>query len=179
MKILIGLGNPEKKYGKTRHNAGFLCADFLQKEFHFEPFITNKKMSADISSGEIESEKVLIVKPRTFMNNSGETVLKLLRFYKLLPSDIIVIHDDIDIALGKLKVSVSSRSAGHNGVQNIIDILQTQNFPRVRLGIGLIITAEPADTHDFVLQNFPKTELAELTKLFPVIKEKLMIWLNA
>lgn len=202
MKLIIGLGNPGEKYKLTRHNAGFLCADFLQKEWGFAPFVLDKKMFAEISSGAIDpvrspscrrisilqnditsngvnNEKVLIVKPQTFMNLSGEAVLKLLQFYKLSPSDIAVIHDDLDIAAGKFKIATSSRAAGHNGVQNIIEQLGTQNFLRVRLGIGeparlgIDTSSNQLSSEDFVLQNFSPEELAELTKLFPEVKEQL------
>lgn len=184
MKLIVGLGNPSDTYKKTRHNAGFLCADFLQKEWDFAPFNLDKKMPAEISSGKINDEKVLIVKPQTFMNRSGEAVLKILQFYKLSPSDIVVIHDDLDIAVGKFKVATSSRSAGHNGVQNIIEQLGTQEFLRVRLGIGgpargdIDTSSNQLSSEDFVLQNFSPEELAELTKLFPEVKEQIMTWLK-
>lgn len=185
MKLIIGLGNPGKKYKLTRHNAGFLCADFLQKEWDFAPFVLDKKMSTEISSGMIDNEKVFIVKPQTFMNLSGEAVLKLLQFYKLSPSDIAIIHDDLDIAAGKFKIATSSRAAGHNGVQNIIEQLGTQNFLRVRLGIGeparlgIDTSSNQLSSEDFVLQNFSPKELAELTKLFPEVKERMLTWLKA
>lgn len=181
MKLIIGLGNPGKEYENTRHNAGFLCVNFLQKEFGFEPFAPDKKMSASIADGTIGSEKVLFAKPDTFMNDSGKTVSALLRFYKLSPSDIAVIHDDLDIAPGTYRTAVSSRAAGHNGVQDIIDALGTQDFFRVRLGIGrpteVLGACMPA--HDFVLQNFSPEELAALTGLFPKIQEELLLWLRA
>lgn len=184
MKLIIGLGNPGKEYAMTRHNAGFLGADFLQKEWNFAPFVSDKKMSAEISSGAIANEKVLIVKPHTFMNHSGEAVGKLLQFYKLSPADIAVIHDDLDIASGKFKVADSSRSAGHHGVQNIIDTLGTQEFLRARLGIGgqvrpgIGAANNQLSSEDFVLQNFSREELAELIKLFPEVKERLLMWLK-
>lgn len=181
MKLIIGLGNSGEKYKLTRHNAGFLCADFLQKEWDFAPFVLDKKMSADISNGIINNEKVSIVKPQTFMNLSGEAILKLLQFYKLSPSDIAVIHDDLDIALGKFKVATTSRSAGHNGVQNIIDTLGTKNFLRARLGIGrqarlsIDTSSNQLSSEDFVLQNFSPEELVELKKIFPEVKAYLLI----
>jgi PTH1 family peptidyl-tRNA hydrolase len=183
MKIIIGLGNPGKEYKGTRHNAGFLGADFLRKELDFAPFVQNKKMSASISGGTFNNEKILIAKPQTFMNRSGAAVSALLKFYKLSPSDIVVIHDDLDIVLGKFKVSVSSRSAGHNGVQNIIERLGTKNFPRVRLGIGPvgkspIEKSESGFASDFVLQNFSPEELTALKKIFPEVQEKLLVWLK-
>lgn len=173
MKLIIGLGNPGKKYEMTRHNAGFLYADFLRQELGFPSFVLDKKMSAEISSGKINNEKILIVKPQTFMNLSGEAVLKLLQFYKLSHSDIIVIHDDLDIALGKFKVAVSSRSAGHNGVQSIIDVLGTKNFRRIRLGICPIGHIRPIQPEDFVLQDFLPDELAGLSRVFSEVKHSL------
>lgn len=180
MKIIIGLGNPGKEYANTRHNAGFLCVDFLQKEFGFEPFALDKKMSAEISGGMIGAEKVLLIKPNVFMNNSGTAVQTLLNFYKLSLPDIAVIHDDLDIAPGTYRTTISSRAAGHNGVQNIIDTLGTQDFFRIRLGIG-----RPTDvigacmpSHDFVLQKFTPEELAALTELFPKAKEEILHWLS-
>ena len=178
MKIIIGLGNPGKEYKTTRHNAGFLCADFLRKELGFASFVGNQKMSADISRGVLNDEKILIAKPQTFMNRSGAAVSALIKFYKLSVSDIVVIHDDLDITLGKFKISASSRSAGHNGIQNIIDTLGTKNFLRVRLGIGGQVQLGSGlighiDASDFVLQNFSPEEFVTLTKIFPEVKEKL------
>ncbi|MEK9151530.1 MAG: aminoacyl-tRNA hydrolase [Patescibacteria group bacterium] len=195
MKIIIGLGNPGKKYERTRHNAGFLCMDFLQQELAFTPFVLDKKMSAETSSGMLGREKTLLVKPDTFMNGSGTAVQALLSFYKLSASDIIVIHDDLDIAPGTHKVTMSSRAAGHNGVQNIIDTIGTQDFCRIRLGIG-----RPTETmgvcppeiergsaswrragissHDFVLQDFSPAELKALTALFPKVQEETLQWIK-
>lgn len=181
MRLIIGLGNPGKEYANTRHNAGFLCVDFLQQAFGFEPFAPDKKMSAETASGMIDGEKVFLVKPSTFMNDSGTAVSALLNFYKLSPSDIAVIHDDLDIAPGTYKTAVSSRAAGHNGVQDIIDTLGTQDFFRIRLGIGRPTEVMGAcmPSHDFVLQSFSPAELAALTALFPKIKEEILLWLKA
>ena len=194
MKLIIGLGNPEKKYEKNRHNAGFLRVAFLQQEWGFEAFTLDKKLSASISSGTLDSEKVLLVKPDTFMNASGAAVQKLLHFYKLSPRDILIIHDDLDIAPGTFRTTLSSRSAGHNGVENIIESLGTQDFFRIRLGIGRPDrippetgnvagrpSAEPEicfSAHDFVLQNFSPEELASLTTLFPTVKDEILRWLS-
>lgn len=180
MKLIIGLGNPGKKYAKTRHNAGFLCMDFLRKAFDFDAFAPDKKISASVSNGALGSEKVLLVKPDTFMNDSGAAAQKLIHFYKLSPQDIAVIHDDLDIAPGTFRTTLSSRAAGHNGVQDIIDKLSTQDFFRIRLGIGRP-TGEPdtcISAHDFVLQDFTPEELAKLKELFPQVKEELLHWIS-
>ena len=133
--IIAGLGNPGEKYDDTRHNIGFAMVDKLQEHWNFPAFGFNKKFQAEVSEGNHASQKLLLLKPQTFMNLSGAAVRAILDFYKLTPADIIVIQDDIDIALGTFKVATDSRSAGHNGVQNIIDQLGTQQFTRLRLGV--------------------------------------------
>jgi len=174
MKLIIGLGNPGKEYERTRHNAGFLCIDFLQQALSFESFSLDKKMSAEISVSSIDSEKIFLVKPTTFMNHSGTAVQSLIQFYKLSPADIVVIHDDLDIPLGTYKTALSSRSAGHNGVADIIEKLGTQDFLRLRLGIDRPTVPEGAcssiSIHDYVLHNFSSEELSRLQETFPRIK---------
>ncbi len=175
MKLIIGLGNPGSNHHLTRHNAGFLCLDSLQKEWGCETFQHDKKMSAEVSMGQVGKEKVLLVRPETFMNASGTAVSQLVHFYKLAPEDIIVIHDDLDIASGTFKVTSSSRAAGHNGVSDVIEKLGTQDFFRVRLGIGRPTAHSGAcmDSHNFVLQNFSSEELTALEKLFPEVEDIL------
>ena len=177
MKIIIGLGNPGTQYENTRHNAGFLCIDYLAKEWGFDAFHEDKKSSALITSGMVEEEKILLVKPLTFMNDSGTAIHALLQFYKLSPHDIALIHDDLDIAPGTYRTTLSSRAAGHNGVQDIIETLGTQDFFRVRLGIGRPTPVEEGgacmSSHDFVLQKFSEDELLHLTALFPRVKDEL------
>ena len=175
MKIIIGLGNPGKEFDTTRHNAGFLCVDFLQKEWSFENFRRDAKMSAEISAGMVGKEKYLLIKPTTFMNDSGIATQALIRFYKLTVSDIIVIHDDLDIDLGIYKKTLSSRSAGHNGVADIIEKIGTQDFFRIRLGIGRPKGTDGAciSTHDYVLERFSPSELDLLETTFPRVQTVL------
>jgi len=165
MKIIIGLGNPGAKYNNTRHNIGFAILDKLQQEFSFPEFEFNKKFNAEISSGDYQpkttNQKLILIKPQTFMNLSGTSVRAILDFYKLTAEDIIVIQDELDLALGKFKIATDSSSAGHNGVQNIIDQLGTQKFKRVRIGLGKVTTDEPScrlGAHDFVLGKFSAEE---------------------
>jgi len=172
MKLIIGLGNPDNKYAKNRHNAGFIILNELQKDWNFPVFEFSKKFDAEISEGNFEGDKITLVKPQTFMNKSGEAVQKIVSFYKLIPEDITVIHDDLDINLGEFKVSTDSRAAGHNGVQDIIDKLGTQNFKRIRIGIegeeqrkNRLI---PGDV--FVLQDFSDEELEIIKNLAKEIK---------
>jgi PTH1 family peptidyl-tRNA hydrolase len=175
MKIIIGLGNPEEKYINNRHNSGFIILDEIKKGWNFPDFEFSKKFDAEISEGSFEGDKIILVKPRTFMNKSGEAVQKIISFYKLTPEDITVIHDDLDIALGEFKISTNSRAAGHNGVQDIIDKLGTQNFKRIRIGIegeeqrkNRII---PGDV--FVLQDFSDEELEIIKNLAKEITQEM------
>jgi peptidyl-tRNA hydrolase, PTH1 family len=173
MKVIIGLGNPGEEYSGTRHNIGFEIVDKIQREWDLPDFEFNKKFNAEISKGVCEPLTVncelLLAKPQTFMNLSGETVRSILDFYKLTPGDIIVVHDDLDIPTGKYKLATDSSSAGHNGVQNIIDQLSTQKFNRVRVGIGES-TEEGAikcqlGAHDYVLDKFSPQEKEAIEKL--------------
>ena len=180
MKIIIGLGNPEEKYSGTWHNIGFDIISKLREDWNFPDFEFSKKFNAEISEGNYKLQttnyKLLLVKPQTFMNLSGETINKILEFYKLTPSDIIVIHDDLDIALGKFKIATDSTSAGHNGVRNIIDNLGTQKFKRLRIGIGEEMDGAIScrlDAHDYVLRKFSEEEVEKINSIFDNILDAL------
>lgn len=187
MKIIFGLGNPGDKYEKNRHNVGFIILDELKKDWNFPDFEFSKKFDTEISEGKInpplpsgegrgegddENNKVILAKPQTFMNKSGESVQKIMSFYKLTPEDIIVIHDDLDINLGEFKISTNCGPAGHNGVQDIIDKIGTQTFKRIRVGIEGTETRKnrviPGDV--FVLQDFGEEELKLVKNLVKEIK---------
>lgn len=174
MKLIIGLGNPGEKYKNTRHNVGFEFLDKLKTEWNFPIFEFNNKFNSELSKGLYEIRdtryEILLVKPQTFMNLSGVAVRSILDFYKLSPDDILVIHDDKDIALGEYRLANDSSSAGHNGVQNIIDNLGTQNFKRIRIGVGAE-TNLPAE--DFVLQKFSDEELEMIKKVLSDVLEEV------
>lgn len=169
MKIILGLGNPGEQYKKTRHNIGFLMIDKIKDSFQFPEFTLNQKFKAQITKGSLLKTPIILVKPQTFMNLSGQSVNSLLNFYKLSPADIIVIHDDIDISLGKYKLAINSSSAGHNGVQNIIDNIGTQEFKRFRIGIGETLKTSSCKLalHKFVLDKLSVDELKILDQLYP------------
>lgn len=163
MKLIIGLGNPGDKYIKTRHNVGFLTIDKYLKDK--EVIACQSKFKAEICEFHEHGEKVFFVKPQSFMNLSGEVVAGILNFYKINPKqDLLVIHDDKDLAFGTIKMTDSSGSAGHNGVQNIFDNIGTKEFSRVRIGIESREPNSPIATDVFVLQNFSKPELDELNE---------------
>jgi len=158
MKLIIGLGNPGEKYNDTRHNVGFEIVDAFGKKYDFPDFTFEKKFNAEIS----KEKEMILVKPQTFMNASGEAVKAILDFYKLTPEDIIVIHDDLDVELGEFKIATDSRSAGHNGVQDIIEKLGTQKFTRIRIGIG---KNENIPAESYVLQKFSPEEMEKIKSI--------------
>lgn len=188
--LIVGLGNPGPEYVRTRHNLGFLALDWLRERFDAPAFQPEAKFFADLSSVMQEGNKFILAKPTTFMNESGRSVRAILDYYKLGIDTLIVIHDDLDIAPGALRTTDSSRAAGHNGVQDIIDTLGTQDFFRIRLGIGRPAEAEgvcPAETlrepgvsvragipsHDYVLGHLSDEEYTKLEALFTEMEKVL------
>lgn len=165
MKLIIGLGNPGGQYESTRHNIGFMVVDKLEKELaQGVPPVWQKDEKKNVLTARIG--EVLLAKPQTFMNKSGFAVRALMEFYKLAPTDIWVIHDDIDLPLGKIKIREKGGSAGHNGVQSIIDQLKSDAFVRFRLGIGKDVESTGhRSVVSFVLSRFRQSEAGELKHL--------------
>lgn len=159
MKLVIGLGNPGEKYSNTRHNAGFLALDYILRDF---PESCSSKFEAEIHEAAIGSEKVLFIYPQTYMNDSGSAVRQVMDFYKLDPSDIIVLHDEVDLPLGVIKIAENSGPAGHNGVKSIIEKLGTQEFKRIRIGVEVRENRKQIPTEVFVLSPFSKGELEKI-----------------
>ena len=159
MFLIVGLGNPGAKYSNTRHNVGFIAADFISDRYNFT-WNAKSKFNAEIASGECDLGKVVLCKPDTFMNLSGTSVGSLASFYKLKPENIIVIHDDVDVAFGRVKYKVGGGSGGHNGLKSI-DSHVGVNYHRIRIGVG-----RPEDSRyaisDFVLGKFTKSEEEEI-----------------
>ncbi len=159
MKLIVGLGNPGERYQKSRHNVGFILLDKFAADNNLKWRRVEKFNSevADYSNG-------FLIKPQTFMNNSGDAVSKLANFYKISFDDLIIIHDDVDLPLGVIKKQKGKNSAGHHGVENIIEKLGTKDFWRIRVGIG-----KPEDTNipvdEWVLQDFGENELDIVAKL--------------
>lgn len=158
--IVVGLGNPGGQYEKTRHNAGFMALDHVAKEHGFSEFQSSSKYHALVSEGAIQGIKVVLAKPETYMNNSGKAVKALC---KNSNEDIVIIHDEIDLPLGTTKVSEKSGSAGHKGVESVMQELGTKDFARIRIGIQPL-EGKPADVEEFVLQKFSPQELPLLQK---------------
>lgn len=155
MKLIVGLGNPGAKYAGTRHNAGFSVIDELA-ERHKIKMGTNKH-KAIIGKGIINGEKVILAMPQTFMNLSGESVRSIMDFYKLTVDDLIVVYDDIDLDVGKLRIRQKGSAGGHNGMKNIILHCGSQDFVRVRVGVGH--KPDHMDLADYVLSRFGKDDL--------------------
>ena len=158
MFLVVGLGNPGKEYAKTRHNIGFMAADEIYSRYNFSPY--RAKFVGLIAEGNIDGIKTLLLKPQTFMNLSGNSVGKVAAFYKIPPENIIVIHDDKDLTLGKLKAKIGGSAGGHNGLKNI-DSQIGQNYNRIRIGVGSP-QEHHTDTVNFVLSRFSKAEMTLL-----------------
>ena len=154
--VIVGLGNPGDKYAATRHNAGFLAIDRLMDRYHIR--LTTKKFQGLSGRGVIDGKKVMLVKPTTFMNNSGQCVRKIVDYYKLDPArDLAVLYDDIDLEPGSMRIRGKGSAGSHNGMKSIISHLGTQEFARIRIGIG----APPPqmDLVDWVLGKIPKAQI--------------------
>lgn len=151
MVIIVGLGNPGKRYKNTRHNVGFQAVDEFARENDFPEFKLSKKFNALVS----EEENIVLVKPQTFMNESGKAVKALLKNTR--KTVLVVIHDDIDLPLGKIRISENRGSAGHKGVESIIKEIGTKDFTRFRIGVSSK-TGKPKDVEKYVLQKFNKGE---------------------
>lgn len=158
MKIIVGLGNPGAKYAGTRHNVGFSVIDELAERYNIKA--DTKKHKALVGKGVYEGEKLILAMPQTFMNLSGESVREIMDFYKCTPEDLIVVYDDIDLAVGRIRVRERGSAGGHNGMKNIIQHVGSQDFVRVRVGIG----SKPANMElaDYVLSRFGKNELEDI-----------------
>lgn len=163
MYVIAGLGNPDKKYEKTRHNVGFDVIDAMAQKYNVE--LTEKKHKALCGSGYIAGQKVLLVKPQTYMNLSGESIAAILNFYKLdAESQLLVIFDDISLAPGRIRVRAKGSAGGHNGIKNIIAMTGTQGFARIKVGVGE--KPQGWDLADYVLGRFSKEERALVEDAF-------------
>lgn len=157
--LVVGLGNPGPQYAKTRHNVGFMVADLLAARMG-TPFKVHKRSGAEVATGRLGGHSIVLAKPRTFMNESGRHVGPLAKFYSVAPGDVVVIHDELDIDFGKVRLKLGGGEGGHNGLRSIANALGTKDFQRVRIGIG-----RPPGRKDpaaFVLEPFNASERAEV-----------------
>ncbi|MEO1092609.1 MAG: aminoacyl-tRNA hydrolase [Pseudomonadota bacterium] len=165
MLLVVGLGNPGGEYARHRHNIGFMALDLLAERHRFGPWRSRfRGLAAD---GQLGTEKALALKPQTYMNDSGRAVGEAVRFFKLAPADVVVVHDELDLAPYKCRVKTGGGVAGHNGLRSIADHLGTRDFKRVRLGIGH--PGDKARVTGHVLGNFAKAEQDDLERFLDAI----------
>ena len=209
IKLIVGLGNPGEKYEKTRHNSGFMVVDLLHKKLDFEPFHEEKKFNAELSGSQFEDgkhklfpEKIILAKPLTFMNLSGEAVAKILHYYKIPLDDFIVVYDDLDTVFGEIRIRKKGGPGTHNGMKSLVEALG-ENFPRLRFGIenrteaqkkGLDASSSfvsstvrlgrtrlrppKMDSASFVLSAYAAEEQATLKKALKHAVEAICVWLK-
>ncbi len=162
--LIVGLGNPEAKYDDTRHNIGFACVDaFVKKHDEMSPWVIKKDLKCMMSEGRIGDSKVIVTKPTTYMNLSGESVQATFGFYKLQLNHVLVVHDELDIKFGQIRTRYGGSPAGHNGIKSISNMIG-EDYGRIRIGIGPKIP-EAIDSADFVLQRFNEKELKQMENL--------------
>lgn len=185
MKLIAGLGNPSSKYANTRHNLGFMVVDaFARSEGHMW------RISKDWICYFIKASDYLLIKPSTFVNKSGEAVRQVAEFFKIESFDILIVHDDLDLPFGKIRISFDSMSAGHNGVESVIESLSGPDFARLRIGIdsprgekssprssGEAGRPKGVDLEKYVLENFSRDEVAKLPKIIKSCEEAIRSYL--
>jgi PTH1 family peptidyl-tRNA hydrolase len=154
MHVIVGLGNPGARYQGTRHNVGFHCVDKLGEAWGIRQ--SDKRAKAVLGQGHRGGQPVVLAKPRTFVNNSGESIAYLMARFGVRPQDLVIVYDDMELAVGRLRIRPAGSDGGHNGIRSIISTLQTQNFPRIRVGIGSPAPGEDWVSH--VLGRFSEDE---------------------
>jgi PTH1 family peptidyl-tRNA hydrolase len=171
MKIIIGLGNPGVEYLKTRHNIGFAAMDRLVKDLNIG---FRAKFQGLVAEGQIAGERLLFLKPQTFMNLSGRSVREVVTFYKLSGEDLLVLHDDIDLPLGKIRLRNHGGPGGHKGIRSIIEELGTETFWRLKIGVNR--PPEQWDTASYVLAPFSSEELQDLDEILDRVEKAVTLW---
>lgn len=171
MFLVAGLGNPGEQYRLTRHNIGFLCLDYLAEKLRVDWNAT--KWQADGAKAMVSGNQLLLLKPQTFMNLSGKAVAGAAVFYKIPPARIIVIHDDIDLPLGRLKIVVNRGTGGHNGIRSIVSLLGSNDFIRIRAGIGRPV--EPIPIERYVLTKMTDPEMASIKEMMEMVFESVRL----
>lgn len=170
MKLIVGLGNPGKEYDSTRHNVGFMCVDNFVDNFSL-----SSKFQGFIAEIIHNGEKILFLKPTTYMNESGVSVKKVMDYYNISVDNILIIHDDLDLEIGKQKIKCNSSSGGHNGIRSIISHLKTESFARLKIGIS---NNKNMDTKNYVLGKFTKAEMEILNPIINKSKDIIESFIN-
>lgn len=168
MILIVGLGNPGKQYEQTRHNIGFDVIDYMANKYNID--VNREKFKGICGEGFIENKKVILLKPLTYMNLSGESIRELANFYKLEDDEIIVVYDDISLDIGRLRIREKGSAGGHNGIKSIIQNLCGDKFPRVKVGVG-----QPKDNLvNHVLGKFSKEDREHIEKVIPVVSDAIV-----
>jgi len=177
MKLIIGLGNPGREYTNNRHNVGFICLNHFARTQGIR--LNKKQAKARIGTGEVAGSKVVLARPQTYMNQSGQSVSRLIKRFNINLNDLLVIHDDLDLPLGKIRIRQGGSSGGHKGINSIIAELESEDFIRIRIGIGRpnIVDTETqireADIIAYVLSDFTAEEKQAITKVIPKVTEAI------
>lgn len=175
--LVCGLGNPGDKYENTKHNIGFLAADEVRSHFGATPFSENKKFNALVSEFSDSENKIILAKPLTYMNNSGQAIRAIQDYYKIPIANILPIYDDIDLPFGQIRIRKNGGPGTHNGMKSLIQHLGSEDFPRIRLGIGQPHPEQ--DLSDYVLSRFGKIEEKEVSELLSKVPATIEEWLKS
>ena len=175
MKIVFGLGNPGSKYKNTKHNIGFIAIDDIAQNLGLT--FSQTKFKSLYAEGHIGSEKIILIKPQTFMNLSGESIQPWVDYYDLTGEDIVVIYDDMDLPVGKIRLRVQGSAGGHNGMKSIIEQLGTKEFNRIRVGIGRPFPKQTVISH--VLSQFPKERIEDMKAAVLKVEDAVKYWLSS
>lgn len=174
MFLIVGLGNPGTEYAATRHNIGFDMITYLSDKYRIP--MRGKEGKAIVGKGFIEGQKVMLAQPQTYMNLSGESVRALMDYYKLDEEDLVIFYDDISLPVGQVRIRAKGSAGGHNGIKNIIQHLGTQEFPRIKIGVGA--KPEQGDLVKHVLGRFGKEENAKIRDVFALAERGLLVLLQ-
>lgn len=174
MKLIAGLGNPGREYEKTRHNSGFMAMDQLCHKVNAE--LNKEKWNALVTSVNIEGQKVLLMKPMTYMNESGKAVIQAVHFYHIDPSDILIMHDDMDLPTGSVRIRTRGSAGGQKGMKSIIDCLGTSDITRIRIGVGHSDPGNHDIVPDWVLSSVPKSQKEDFDKAIEDAAEAAYAW---
>ena len=178
MKLIVGLGNPGREHEKNRHNLGFMCLNYFARRHGIR--FDKKQGRARIGSGEVAGSKVVVARPQTYMNQSGQAVSRLVKKYKVNPDSLLVIHDDLDLPLGKIRIRQGGGSAGHKGINSVATELGSQDFSRLRVGIGrpAVVEGSAETTEDdivaYVLSDFTSEEKKAINQILPRVSEAIL-----
>lgn len=182
MKLIVGLGNPGRIYARNRHNIGFMCLNHFAKTQRIR--LAEKQGQARTGIGEVAGNKLLVARPQTGMNLSGQSVSRLVKKFKISLADLLVIHDDLDLPLSKIRISQGSSSGGHKGIDSIINQLGSTDFLRIRVGIGRPAIFEgsardkEAEIIDYVLSDFTPDEMKTITQVIPKVSDAILCLLS-